>query len=86
MTESNGISSGGNKKTFDSDFHIQWRKFYENKDEIKIFSDKPELREIIATRPSLKSNSKGISSDWKEIIWYGNLDWQVEIRSTGNWK
>ena len=23
MTESNGISSGGNKKTFDSDFHIQ---------------------------------------------------------------
>lgn len=47
--------------------------------EIKTFLDKWKLRVSSATR-----DSKGSSSDWREMTAGGNLDLQERVTNTGN--
>ena len=47
--------------------------------EIKTFLDKWKLRVSSATR-----DSKGSSSDWREMTADGNLDLQERVTNTGN--
>ena len=42
------------KRTVNSEFHIQWKISFRNEEEIKAFSDEEKLREFITKRPNLE--------------------------------